>query len=197
MQPRRQFLKAGVTALGLTHLITQRAFADAPNEEIHIGCIGVGQRGGVNMKNFLNTKGVRVVAVCDVDAKFASEKKAWVDEFYGNTDCKVFERHEDLLALSGLDAICLSTPDHWHARIGIDAAKAGMDIFGEKPFAWGLAEGRALADAVKQSNCIWQTGCWQRSVNAFRRFKMYIQTTSMRALSRTVASLKCAVISWA
>lgn len=175
MQPRREFLKYGVTALGVAPLIYNRALAGSANDEVHIGCIGVGQRGGVNMKNFLNTKGVRVVAVCDVDSKFAAEKKGWVDEFYGNKDCKVFERHEDLLALDGLDAICLSTPDHWHARIGIDTANAGLDIYGEKPFSWGLAEGRALADAVKRNNIIWQTGCWQRSTGGFRRFKALIE----------------------
>lgn len=183
-RPRRKFLKAGATALGLSPMILHRAFAESVNDEISIGCIGVGQRGGVNLKNFLNTKGVRVVAVCDVDSKFASEKMTWVDDFYGNKDCKVFERHEDLLAMNGLDAICLSTPDHWHARIGIDAANAGMDIYGEKPFAWGLAEGRALADAVKQSDCIWQTGCWQRSTGVFRRFKALIEQGVLGKLHR-------------
>ncbi|PXA04025.1 hypothetical protein DDZ13_08245 [Coraliomargarita sinensis] len=173
--PRRQFLKTGAVALGVAPLILNRSFAGSVNDEVHLGCIGVGQRGGVNLKNFLNTKGVRVVAVCDVDAKFAAEKKAWVDEFYGNKDCKIFERHEDLLALNGLDAVCLSTPDHWHAKIGIDAAHAGLDIYGEKPFAWGLVEGRKLADAVKQNGCVWQTGCWQRSTGPFRRFKALIE----------------------
>lgn len=174
-QPRRQFLKVGATALGVAPLILNRTFAESANEDVHIGCVGVGQRGGVNLKNFLNTKGVRVVAVCDVDSKFAAQKKAWVDEFYGNTDCKVFERHQDLLALNGLDAISLSTPDHWHAKIGINAANAGLDIFGEKPFAWGLAEGRALADAVHRNQRVWQTGCWQRSTGRFRRFKALIE----------------------
>ena len=184
IHPRRHFLKVGVTALGLAPMVYPRAFAESVNDEVHLGVVGVGRRGGVNMKNFLNTRGVRVVAVCDVDAKFAAEKKAWVDEFYGNSDCKVFERHEDLLALEGLDAICLSTPDHWHARIGIDAANAGLDIFGEKPFAWGLAEGRKLADAVTRNQCIWQTGCRQRSTGKFRRFKALIEQGVLGKLTR-------------
>ena len=175
IQSRRTFLKAGVTALGVAPLVLNRSYAESVNDEVHIAMVGVGRRGGVNMKNLLNTKGVRIVAVCDVDSNFTAEKKSWVDEFYGNTDCKVFERHEDLLAMEGLDGICLSTPDHWHARIGIDAANAGLDIFGEKPFTWGLAEGRELADAVKQNNCVWQTGCWQRSGARFRRFKALIE----------------------
>ncbi len=175
MQARREFLKTGVAAFGVLPILSQCALAGSVNDEIQLGCIGVGQRGGVNLKNFLHTKGVRVVAVCDVDSSFAAEKKGWVDEFYGNQDCQLFERHEDLLAMNGLDAICLSTPDHWHAQIGIDAANAGLDIYGEKPFAWGLAAGRALADAVKQNKIIWQTGCWQRSTGLFRRFKALVE----------------------
>lgn len=180
---RRKFL-GGLSATGLAPFILSRASAVTVNEEIAMGFIGVGQRGGVNMQNFLNTPGVRVVAVCDVDANFARRAKATVDQHYGNQDCTVFNCHEDLLAVPGLDAICLTTPDHWHAKIGIDAANAGMDIYGEKPFTWGLAEGRLLADAVKRNKRIWQTGCWQRSQNNFRKFKALIENNTLGKLTR-------------
>lgn len=165
---------ASAAAAGLAPMIHLRAQEGPANDEIAIGFVGVGRRGQVNMRNFLSTKGVRVVAVCDVDTKMTASAKATVDKKYGNSDCKVFANHEDLLAMPGLDAICLSTADHWHARIGMDAAQAGMDIFGEKPFTWGLAEGRELVKAVQANQRIWQTGCWQRSVNQFRRFKSLI-----------------------
>jgi len=180
---RRKFI-AGLSAASLAPLILSRAGTIAVNDEIAIGFVGVGRRGGVNMKNFLNTPGVRVRAVCDVDAHFAREAKEIVDLHYGNKDCKIFSRHEDLLCLPGLDAICLSTPDHWHAKIGIDAANAGMDIFGEKPFTWGLPEGRRLVDAVTKNKRIWQTGCWQRSTNNFRRFKALIDNNTLGKLTR-------------
>ncbi|MDX1679502.1 MAG: Gfo/Idh/MocA family oxidoreductase [Akkermansiaceae bacterium] len=165
-------------------MIHLRAQDGPANDEIAIGFIGVGRRGQVNMKNFLSTKGVRVVAVCDVDSKMTASAKAIVDKKYGNSDCRVFANHEDLLAMPGLDAICLSTADHWHARIGIDAANAGMDIFGEKPFTWGLAEGRELVKAVQANHRIWQTGCWQRSVNQFRRFKALIENDVLGKITR-------------
>jgi predicted dehydrogenase len=180
---RRKFI-AGLSAAGMAPMIQLRAQEGSPNEEITIGFVGVGRRGVVNMKNFLSTKGVRVVAVCDVDSKSVEAAKAIVDEKYGNKDCKGFANHEDLLAIPSLDAICLSTPDHWHAKIGIDAANAGMDIFGEKPFTWGLAEGRALVDAVEKNKRVWQTGCWQRSVNQFRRFKALIENDALGKITR-------------
>lgn len=170
--------------MGLAPMIQLRAQEGSVNDEVAIGFVGVGRRGVVNMKNFLNTKGVRVVAVCDVDSNSAAEAKAIVDKHYGNNDCQAFVNHEDLLAVKGMDAICLSTPDHWHARIGIDAANAGMDIFGEKPFTWGLAEGRELADAVTKNKRVWQTGCWQRSTNQFRRFKALIENNTLGKITR-------------
>ncbi len=180
---RRKFI-AATTAAGLTPMIRLRGQNTAANDKITIGFIGVGRRGQVNMVNFLGMDEVQVVAVCDVDTKMTETAKAKVDKKYGNTDCKVFAKHEDLLAMEGLDAICLSTPDHWHAKIGIDAAKAGMDIFGEKPFAWGLAEGRELVTAVQDNKRIWQTGCWQRSLTSFRRFKSLIENKALGEIQR-------------
>ncbi len=170
--------------MGLAPMIQLRAQGGSANDEVAVGFVGVGRRGVVNMKNFLSTKGVRVVAVCDVDSMSTAAAKQIVDQHYGNTDCKVFANHEDLLAMKSLDAICLSTPDHWHARIGIDAANAGLDIFGEKPFTWGLAEGRQLVDAVTKNKRVWQTGCWQRSTNQFRRFKALIENKNLGKITR-------------
>ena len=176
--PRRNFLAAGISALGLAPMAYLRALETSPNDEIAIGIIGCGGMGVGNMGSFLNISGVRVVAVCDVDSNKANAAKTKVDGRYKNTDCKVFSRHEDLLALPGLDAVVIATPDHWHARIGIDAANAGKDIYGEKPFTWGLAEGRALVDAVTKNKRVWQTGCWQRSTEVFRRFKALIDNNA-------------------
>ena len=181
---RRGFLAAGTAALGLAPMTWLRAQGASPNEEIAIGIIGCGGMGIGNMGNFLNIPGVRVVAVCDVDSTMAENAKARVDKHYNNQDCKIFAHHEDLLAVPGLDAISLATPDHWHARIGIDAANAGMDIYGEKPFTWGLAEGRELVNAVTQNKRVWQTGCWQRSGGEFRRFKALIQNNTLGKITR-------------
>lgn len=181
---RRRFLTASTAALGLAPMAWLRADDNSPNDDVTMGIIGCGGMGNGNMRNFLNMPGVRVVAVCDVDSNSAAGAKSAVDEHYDNTDCKIFGRHQDLLDVAGLDAVCISTPDHWHARIGIDAANAGMDVYGEKPFTWGLAEGRALVEAVNRNERIWQTGSQQRSGGEFRRFKALIENGVLGKLTR-------------
>ncbi|MEO5716405.1 MAG: Gfo/Idh/MocA family oxidoreductase [Luteolibacter sp.] len=183
--PRRKFLATGITALGLAPKLYLRAqSAGSPNDEIAIGVIGCGGQGTANMSNFLGIKGVRVVAVCDVDSNQMAQAKAKVDGTYKNSDCKKYSHYADLLQHPGLDAISLATPDHWHARIAIDAANAGMDIYGEKPFTWGNAEGRQLNDAITKNKRVWQTGSWQRSKGEFRRFRALIQNNTLGKLTR-------------
>lgn len=182
--PRRQFLAASAAALGLAPMALLRAQSGSPNEEIAIGIIGCGGMGTNNMTNFLNIPGVRVVAVCDVDSEKMAAAKAKTDTHYKNSDCKTYAHYTDLLQHPGLDAVSLATPDHWHAKIGIDAANAGLDIYGEKPFTWGLAEGRMLVDAVTKNKRVWQTGSWQRSGGEFRRFHALIRNNTLGKITR-------------
>ena len=182
--PRRRFLAAGAAALGLAPMFLSRSFAGSVNDEIAIGIIGCGGMGSGLMRNFLNIQGVRVVAVCDVDANMRDRAKNHVDKHYDNTNCKAHRHYRDLLAHPGLDAVALATPDHMHAQIGIEAAIAGLDVYGEKPFAWGLAEGRQLVDAVESNKRIWQTGSQQRSGNHFRRFKALIENGAIGKITR-------------
>ena len=182
--PRRRFLAASVSALGLAPMAFLRAQTGSPNDEILMGVIGCGGQGIGNMVNFLNIQGVRVVAVCDVDANAMAKAKKRVDDHYQNADCKTYADYTDLLQHPGLNVISLATPDHWHARIGIDCANAGMDIYGEKPFTWGLGEGRALVETMKKNQRVWQTGSWQRSAGEFRRFKALIQNNTLGKLTR-------------
>ena len=181
---RRKFLASAATAIGLAPTLYLRAQDGSPNEEIALGVIGCGGQGRGNMTNFLGIKGVRVVAVCDVDANAMNTAKKKVDERYGNADCKTYGNYHELLGHPGIDAICLATPDHLHARIGIDAANAGLDIYGEKPFAWGLAEGRKLVDAITSKKRVWQTGSQQRSGGEFRRFRALIQNNTLGKITR-------------
>jgi predicted dehydrogenase len=182
--PRRKFLAASAAALGLAPMALLRAQSGSANDEIAIAIIGCGAMGNSNLTNFLGIPGVRVVAVCDVDSQPSAAAKQKVDAHYKNTDCKSFASYTEVLQLPGLDAVCLSTPDHWHAKIGIDAANAGLDIYGEKPFTWGLAEGRMLVDAVTKNKRVWQTGSWQRSTGEFRRFHALIHNNTLGKLTR-------------
>ncbi len=181
---RRRFLKTGAAALGLAPMAFLRGQEGSPNDEIALGVIGCGGMGRNNMINFLGIEGVRVVAVCDVDARAAQIAKARVDQHYGNQDCKIHADYTDLIATPGLDVVCTATPDHWHARIAIDAANAGLDIYGEKPFTWGLREGRMVVDALEKNRRVWQTGSWQRSKGEFRRFKALIENDTLGKISR-------------
>jgi predicted dehydrogenase len=182
--PRRRFLATGAAALGLAPLAYLRGQQGSPNDEIAMGVVGCGGQGTGNMSNFLGIQGVRVVAVCDVDCNNMSQAKAKVDGHYKNTDCKTYAHYTDLLKHPGLDVICLGTPDHMHASVGIAAANAGMDVYGEKPFTWGLAEGRMLIDALTKNKRVWQTGSWQRSGGEFRRFHALIQNNALGKLTR-------------
>jgi predicted dehydrogenase len=182
--PRRKFLAASAAALGLAPMAMLRAAEGSPNDEILMGIIGCGGMGIGNMVNFLNIKGVRVVAVCDVDANQMEQAKSRVNGHYKNSDCKTYAHYADLIAHPGLDAVSLATPDHLHAIIGIAAANAGLDIYGEKPFTWGLAEGRALVDAITRKQRVWQTGSWQRSGGEFRRFRALVQNNTLGKITR-------------
>jgi len=173
---RRQFLKNSMAisagALTFPMIIPASAMgkngAVAPSNRVVLGCIGVGGMGTGNMRSFLEFEDVRIVAVCDVDANHLHDAKKMVDEHYKNSDCKTYRDFRDLIARNDIDAISLATPDHWHSPIAIAAAESGKDIYGEKPLSHSLAEGRAMCDAVKRYNRIWQTGSWQRSVANFR-----------------------------
>lgn len=140
----------------------------SPGDRITVGCIGVGGMGTGNMEGFLEQPGAQVVAVCDVDAAHRQAACDAVNKKYGNTDCAQYNDFRELLARDDIDAVMIAVPDHWHGIIAVAAARAGKDIYGEKPLAYSIAEGRAVVDAVKRYGRVWQTGSWQRSQEHFR-----------------------------
>lgn len=169
---RRRFLTGMAIAAASPYAGIRWVKADparpTPSNRIVMGCIGVGGMGNGNMGNFLGMPDVQVAAVCDVDKNHLKTAKQTVDNRYGNTDCATYTDFRELLARTDIDAISLATPDHWHAIPAIMAARAGMDIYGEKPISHNLLEGRAMANAVRDYGRIWQTGSWQRSGRDFR-----------------------------
>ncbi|MHC4704004.1 MAG: Gfo/Idh/MocA family protein, partial [Planctomycetota bacterium] len=95
--------------------------------------------------------------------------KKIVDQKYGNSDCAAYKDFREVTSRGDLDAVLLATPDHWHAIPAIEAARAGLDIHGQKPLARSIREGRAICDAVHRYGRVWQTGSQQRSDYKFRR----------------------------
>jgi len=173
---RRQFLKSatGVTAgsIAFPYVVSSSALGQAGNvaasDRIVMGAIGVGSQGSGNMRGFLGKKEVQMVAVCDVDKKNRDRAKGTVDKRYGNNDCKTYLDFRELIAREDIDALSLAMPDHWHSIPVVTAARAGKDMYGEKPLARTIREGRAMVDTVHRYGRVWQTGSWQRSVRDFR-----------------------------
>ncbi|MCC7492459.1 MAG: Gfo/Idh/MocA family oxidoreductase [Fimbriimonadaceae bacterium] len=172
---RRHFLRSsGAAAAGLGVCSIVPAFGQgagrrlAPSERIAVGCIGMGGMGSGNLSNFLGQPDVQVLAVCDVDRQRLASAKATVDKRYGQATCAATTDFRELLARGDLDAVVISTPDHWHAIPAIWAMRAGLDVYGEKPMSHSLLEGRAIVQAQQQYGRIWQTGSWQRSTGSFK-----------------------------
>jgi len=145
-----------------------RAQRSSPGNRVVLAAIGVGVRGTANLTSFLAQPDCQVVAVCDVDQLHAEDAKELVNRHYGTRDCRAYYDYRQLLARSDLDAVTLALPTHWHAIPAIQAARAGLDIYGETPLAHNLREGRAICEAVRRYARVWQTGSWQRSVEPFR-----------------------------
>lgn len=136
----------------------------APSERIRIGCIGVGNQGSGNLgKHLKNT-----VAVCDVDATRLAEAKARVEKATGKP-CGAYGDYRRLLDDKNVDAVVITTPDHWHALMTIDACRAGKDVYCEKPLSLTIGDGQAMVKAARETGRIVQTGSQQRSDAKFRR----------------------------
>lgn len=170
---RREFLK-GAAVIGAPMIVPSSVFGqNAPSNRLTMGQIGIGNMGTTDMKEFLKRDDVQVLAVCDLDQKRAEEGKKTVEETYakkGDTayrGCDIIHDFRELIGRADIDFVSIAVPDHWHAIPAIAAADAGKDIYAEKPLALTVAQGRAMCDAVKRNNTIWQTGSWQRSEKNF------------------------------
>lgn len=140
----------------------------APSNRITLGLIGLGSMGMRHVKGFLEEDDCRILAVCDVDAVRRQQALRKIGAAYGIDDCTPYNDFRDLTQRNDIDALCISVPDHWHGLVALEGIRAGKDIYGEKPLALTIAEGRRLVQAVNRYGCVWQTGSWQRSTAHFR-----------------------------
>jgi predicted dehydrogenase len=139
----------------------------AANERITVGFIGLGAMGSSNLKVALQTPAVQPVAVCDIyqphlDRAVATAKKA-------NVDVRTVHDFREILADRSIDAVCISTPDHWHAYMTVEACKAGKDVYVEKPACVYVEEGPKMVQAARKYNRVVQAGTMQRSGGYFRK----------------------------
>ena len=163
---RRTFLKSSIAALTAPYFVPSLVFS--ASNRLPMGMIGLGSMGMRHVKGFLEEGDCRIVAVCDVDAGRRQAAVREINKKYGNDDCSQYNDFRELIARGDIDTLCISVPDHWHAALALAGIRAGKDIYGEKPLALTIAEGRAIVEAVNRYQCVWQTGSWQRSTDHFR-----------------------------
>ena len=175
---RRKFIGNSALALAGISIIPRHVMGGsgfvAANDKINVGFIGTGKQGRI-LSNFFatNCSDVVPIAGCDVDTEkldyfIEVTKKAQKEKNNADVTIKKYGQYRELLENPDIDAVIIATPDHWHAQVAIDAAKAGKDIYCEKPMALTVAEGRAMVNAVRKYWRVFQTGNMQRSWRNFR-----------------------------
>jgi predicted dehydrogenase len=180
---RRQFLAtagkgvvASSVAAGFPAIVPASVFgAASPGNRINVGAIGTGRISrGHDLPGIWPHDVARVMAVCDLDRNRVEDARKLVNDHYAKQSgkpydgVKTYTNYRDLLASKDVDAVVISTPDHWHCLIAIDAVEAGKDVYLQKPASLTIAEGRALSNAVKRTGRIFQIGSQQRSTVQFR-----------------------------
>jgi len=215
---RRTFLRRTVaTTLALPTVVRSSALGKAgsvaPSERINMGCIGVGGMGTNNMRAFMAHDDVQIRAVCDV-VKASDQyghwyKKGWQGAWFGREparsivedhysqqnrtgryrDCDAYGDFRDIIARDDIDAVCITTPDHWHAIPAVLAAAAGKDIYCEKPLTLTVAEGRAVAQAVQRYNTVFQTGTQRRSNQLYRFICELIRNGRIGTFQRALVAI--------
>ena len=172
---RRTFIKAGLAATAAPFFLPSslRAQGTAANSRIRMAFIGTGKQNGGLMRGFAGMEqDVQVVAVCDVDTTRREHAKKTALEFYqskGRSETvDVYNDFREIMARKDIDAVCIATPDHWHAIITLAALNSGKDVYCEKPLVHSVEEAVAVMDAVKRNNRVLQTGSMQRSMKEFR-----------------------------
>ncbi|HOV77699.1 MAG TPA: Gfo/Idh/MocA family oxidoreductase, partial [Sedimentisphaerales bacterium] len=173
---RRALLKRATALVGgvaLPYFVRPSAMglagSIAASERITLGMIGTGDHGRqVNLKTFLSHADAHVLAVCDVDKTQREIARKMVEDKYANKDCAVYDDFREVLARADIDAVMISTPDHWHVPIAIAAAKAGKDVECEKP-TLTIEEGRRLVETMKRYNRVFQWSTEDRAVDVYHR----------------------------
>ena len=168
---RREFLKVAAAA-PLVLPSSLWAAQTSPNSQLTMGFIGMGKQSRGLLNHFLYRS--QVLAVCDVDTTRREDAKQKVDEFYtrfpdkGKAGCAAYVDFQEVLARKDIDAVCIATPDHWHAIITLAALRAGKDVYCEKPLTHNISEAIEVMKTVGEQGRVMQTGSMQRSSREFR-----------------------------
>jgi predicted dehydrogenase len=215
---RRQFLSTSAAALGFPMIVPRSVFGaagrPAPSERITVGAIGWGTIAGDWTPSFLNNDKCQVISVADpmkeyghygYDGKETGGREAGkkiIDAHYSQSAnkpakvCTSYADFREMIEKEDLDAVQVSTPDHWHAYMAVYAARKGKHIYGQKPLALNIAEGRLMADEVAKAGVTWQTGSQQRSDIYFRMACEMVRNERIGKLKRVRVGLPGGHSNW-
>lgn len=215
---RRRFLTASAAALGFPTIVPSSVFGKngrpAPSERITVGCIGWGTIAGDWTPSFLNNDKCQVIAVADpmkeyghygYDGKRTGGREAGrkvIDQHYAQAakkdvkTCTAYEDFREMMEKEDLDAVQISTPDHWHAYMAVYAARKGKHIYGQKPLALNIGEGRLMSDEIAKACVTWQTGSQQRSDIYFRMACELVRNERLGKLKRVRVGLPGGHSNW-
>lgn len=215
---RRRFISTSVAALGFPTIIPATALGKggrpAPSERITVGAIGWGTIAGDWTPSFLNNDKCQVIAVADPMKEYGhygyngketggrEAGKKIIDEHYSKAAnkpakvCTAYADFREMIEKEDLDAVQVSTPDHWHAYMAVYAARKGKHIYGQKPLALNIAEGRLMSDEVAKAGITWQTGSQQRSDVYFRLACEQVRNGRIGKLKRVRVGLPGGHTNW-
>jgi predicted dehydrogenase len=169
---RRQFLRRTASTLALPAIVPAsvlgRAGTPGPNSRITFGLIGFGARARHILPNFLGFPDLRFVAASDCREERLRDAKAFIDAHYRRQDCRAYPDFRELLAQKEIDAVLIAIGNRWHGLASIYAARAGKDIYCEKPVTLTIAEGRALVDTCRRFGTVYQAGTQRRSTESYQ-----------------------------
>lgn len=189
---RRSFLRRSVATTGallavpyfVPATVLGRDGGVAPSEKITVGFIGTGSHGiSRNLKMYLRQRDAQVIAVCDVDGNHMNQAKELVDQQYGNNDCATTKDFRDILRRDDVDAVMISTPDHWHVLISVLAARAGKDVQCEKP-TLTIDQGKILVETVRKHKKVFQTSTEDRSLPVYHKMAEVVRNGRIGKLQR-------------
>jgi predicted dehydrogenase len=190
---RRDFLlttaAVATSAAVLPAHVLGREGATAPGEKITLGVIGIGPRCTYDLKAMLPFDDIRCVAIADVQASRRDAGKALVDQHYGNTDLRLYRDFRELLDRKDIDAVLIATGDRWHAPASMLAAKAGKDVYSEKPCGITVQLCQELADCIHCEKRVFQAGTQRRSVPNFQKAVEWVHQGKLGKLHTMHASV--------
>jgi len=193
---RRKFL--GLSALGISSLTilpswTIDGVKIAPSDRVVMGFIGLGQQGMNDFLSFSSVPGVQVVAGCDVDTMKTERFKRRVEEWQNSkgvaSRCDKYERYEDILERTDIDAVEVCTPDHWHALMTVHACQAGKDVYVQKPLSFTITEAQRIVRVAGDTKRVVQVGSQQRSSKEFQKAIELVQAGAIGHIDKVYAKV--------